>query len=241
MIQSEEGKLREIVNRTGAYCLSRFNDRDFGTLSEKSKGDFASDVDRSAETMLRTDLSLEFGTLPVVGEEQGGDMSRNCWIVDPLDGTTNFLNGLPIWAVSVARFRLGVPDIACISLPSLGVSISATRGKGITQHGPWPGRSERGSELFGVGRNGFWDDHQRISTERRLQEEGYSLLCLGSCASSMALCAAGVLAGYIEEEIEIWDCAAGILLCNEAGIATRYSTDRATGRTSVWAGATSSK
>ena len=103
--------------------------RDFTGATEaeaKGAGDYVSAVDRRSETEVRGVLEDATPDVPLLGEEEGGRRGDRYWVVDPLDGTTNFLHGFPINAVSVALVELGRPVVGVVHAPFLGETISTS-------------------------------------------------------------------------------------------------------------------
>ena len=99
-----------------------------GNVREKAPGDWVSDVDTSSEAAVRASLERDWPSLPVFGEEGGGVRGDVGWLVDPLDGTANFLHGFPAVGVSVALVEHGVPVVGSCTLRS---SASPTRRTGV--------------------------------------------------------------------------------------------------------------
>jgi len=110
--------------------------RDYGELSnlqvsQKAPGDYVTAVDRASETAIRELLAAETPEVPMVGEEEGGSAAGGrYWLVDPLDGTTNFLHGLPQFSVSIALAERGVLSQAVVYDPSRNELFTASRGAG---------------------------------------------------------------------------------------------------------------
>lgn len=194
-------------------------------MTTKGPADFVSDVDRSAEDLARQRFADAGCTLPVVGEERGGETGERYWIIDPLDGTTNYLSGLPIWGVSIALVDRGRPALGVVAAPALDLHVFGGLPFGLQCTGRLGLQPPRRNRLVAIGRNAGWTPRRRAKTESRLEAEGLTVVSLGSCAVSLALVALGRLAGYVEEHSRLWDCAAGVALCRAAGVRTRLRTD----------------
>jgi myo-inositol-1(or 4)-monophosphatase len=110
---------------------------------EKGAGDYVTDVDRRSEQTIARHLTSGAPGIPMVGEEAGGAPSDRYWLVDPLDGTTNFLHGLPMVGVSVALVADGRPLLGVVHAPFLRTTWSASRGRGADRDGR-PIRGRRG-------------------------------------------------------------------------------------------------
>lgn len=219
---ADRAALAEIVRETAAYCLSRFDAAASPAVEVKGCRDFVSEVDRAAERIARARLSAVFPGIPIVGEELGGSPCERYFVVDPLDGTTNFLNGLPIWGVSMALMVEGRPVLAAIEAPALDLRMSARAADRPIGNLAFPTSQ---AALFAVGRNPTWSTLERQATETSLENAGATVVSLGSCAVSLALVAQGKLQGYVERRTRLWDCAAGMLLCETAGCRVRLVPD----------------
>ncbi|WP_172296002.1 inositol monophosphatase family protein [Pseudoruegeria sp. HB172150] len=206
----------KVAGEVGTFCLARFQDGGSYNVSVKSARDFVSDVDMAAERLARDRLAATCPGIPVVGEEQGGTPGERYWLVDPLDGTTNFLSGLPFWGVSLALMEKGQPVLGAVTAPALGLHLCGGPG-GLECHGPLRGCPHRFNALVAVGRNGNWSPSERAAWELQLERDGQTIVSLGSCAISLALVALGRLGGYVERRTRLWDCAAGEVLCRAAG------------------------
>ena len=202
-----------------------------GNAREKAPGDWVTDVDTSSEEAVRESLERDWPSLPVFGEEGGGERGDVGWFVDPLDGTANFLHGFPAVGVSVALVQLGVPVVGVVHAPLLGITYSASRGGGAFADGERIAVSEREAERA-ICATGFpfrakadrLDEYLPIfeAALRRFED----LRRAGSASLDLAWTAAGVFDGYFEQALGPWDVAAGALLVREAGgVVTDWSGD----------------
>lgn len=192
-------------------------------VEQETKGDadYVSKVDREAEAMARSIIKERFPEDRIVGEEEGGEACQDYWVIDPVDGTVNFLSGLAYWGVSLAYVEDGKPRYGAIALPALGMFLSGGGEHDLHVRGPFPQLVDPSPKAFGIGRNPIWAHQARQKLETELEQKGYHIVSLGSCSASLAMVATGRLAGYIENDIKIWDCAAGHILCNAAGASSR--------------------
>ena len=192
----------------------------------KGAGDYVTEVDRASERAIREVLEDELPDLPVVGEEGGGREGPRHWLVDPLDGTTNFVHGFPIVGVSIALVHDGVPVVGVVHAPFLGDVWVAARGAGATVERP-DGRIEpiRVSAVpaeRAVVSTGF-PFRRKDALPRYLRamhaglERFEDLRRPGAAALDLAWVAAGVFDGFFELGLAPWDVAAGGLLVEEAG------------------------
>lgn len=196
-------------------------------------GDYVTDVDRDSEQAVTDVLTARTG-IPVVGEEEGGSTGRRYWVVDPLDGTTNFIHGFHVVGVSVALVEDGLPVVGAVHAPFLGDIFVGARGQGAEVRRP-DGKSEvlRISERdadHAVVATGF-PFRRKDVLPRYLAMFGAALERFedlrraGAASLDMAWTAAGVFDGFFELGLSPWDVAAGGVLIEEAG-----------GRVTDWSG-----
>lgn len=204
--------------------------RDFGEVeqlqvSTKGPADFVSQADYRAEAMLREELNRvrpEWGFLLEESGQVAGDPGAPRWIVDPLDGTSNFLHGIPHFAVSVAVEQDGEIIAGIVYNPITDETFWAEKGKGA-----WcgdrrlrvSGRRELAHALLATGipfkGHGDQVEFGRILAAVAPQVAG--IRRFGAAALDLAWVAAGRFDGYFERDIQAWDIAAGLLLVREAG------------------------
>ena len=187
----------------------------------KGHADYVTEVDRRAEEAVREVLDKETPGVSVIGEELGGAGDREFWLVDPLDGTTNFLHRFPAVGVSVALVAGGSPIAGAVHAPYLATTWTAARGQGAEQDGSPLQVSEAAPESSVVG-TGFPFRHEdrleeylevMIPALRRFED----LRRPGAVALDLAWVASGVFDGFFELGLSPWDVAAGALLIEEAG------------------------
>ena len=200
-----------------------------GAGSGSGSGDYVTEVDRESERAIMAFLGSSTG-VPVVGEETGGGSDRAAeryWLVDPLDGTTNFVHGFLAVGVSVALIEGGRPVAGAVHAPFLGETWSAARGEGtwVTREGGGAERlavSERPLERAVVG-TGFPFRRKEELLGRYMEafraglERFEDLRRPGAAALDLAWVASGVFDGFFELGLAAWDVAAGGLLIEEAG------------------------
>jgi myo-inositol-1(or 4)-monophosphatase len=213
----------------GSIVAERFGSA--GHAREKAPGDWVSDVDMSSEAAVRAALERDAPSLPVFGEETGGEHGDVGWLVDPLDGTANFLHGFRAVGVSVALVQHGVPVVGVVHAPLLGATYTASMGGGAFRNGERISVSERGSDRA-ICATGFpfrakaerLDEYLPVfeAALRRFED----LRRAGSASLDLAWTSAGVFDGYFEQALGPWDVAAGALLVREAGgVVTDWSGD----------------
>jgi len=204
--------------------------RDFGELEKlqvslKGPANFVSAADRRAEEMLYAELTKARPGYGFLGEEggsrDGADKSHR-WIVDPLDGTTNFLHGIPHFAISIALEREGIVVAGLIYNPAIDELFVAERGKGAflnEQRIRVAARKRLADAVVGCGIAHY--GHGDMSLSRKeigvVQENVAGMRRFGASALDLAWVAAGRLDGYWERSLNPWDIAAGVIMVREAG------------------------
>ena len=210
--------------REGARVIVRHVARiDTLKVDEKGRNDFVSEVDRLAEEVIVTTLRRSYPNHAILAEESGssGD-SEFQWIIDPLDGTTNFLHGYPHYCVSIALRHRGTLEQAVIFDPLRQELFTATRGAGAQLDGKRIRVSNRTSLNGALLGTGFpfrevsnLDPY--LSTLGALMPLAAGIRRGGSAALDLAYVAAGRFDGFWEFGLSVWDVAAGVLLVREAG------------------------
>ncbi|MGB1034393.1 MAG: inositol monophosphatase family protein [Primorskyibacter sp.] len=214
------------ARRAGRSLVKDFREVENLQVSTKGAGDFVSRADIAAEAILREDLMTARPNYGWLGEESGetpgADPTRR-WIVDPLDGTTNFLHGLPHWAVSIALEHRGKIVSAVVFDPAKDEMFYAEKGAGAwlnnSQRIRVSGRRRMSEALFATGIP-FGTRRTLPATMHdlaRLMPECAGVRRMGAAALDLAYVAAGRYDGYWERELHLWDIAAGVLIAQEAG------------------------
>ncbi len=210
--------------RGAGNIIARHMDRlDRVTVEIKADNDFVTEVDRMAEREIVAVLRKAYPDHAVRGEEFGdsGD-SDYVWIIDPLDGTTNFLHGFPTFSVSIALRHRGVLEVGVIYDPVRQELFTAKRGAGAMLDGRrlrmTPRRSLQAA-LIGTGFPFKCPEHldAYVGMFRAVLERAGDVRRTGSAALDLAYVAANRLDGFWEIGLEEWDIAAGTLLIQEAG------------------------
>jgi myo-inositol-1(or 4)-monophosphatase len=213
-----------------AMKAGRSLSRDFGEVqnlqvSLKGPGNFVSQADHKAEEIVFNELSRARPGYGFLMEERGaieGEDDQHRWIVDPLDGTTNFLHGIPIFAVSIALERQGQIVAGVIYNPAMDELYTAERGGGAFLNDRRLRVAARmkledaviatGVPHLGLGHHGNY-----LIELRNVMGEVAGIRRLGAAALDLAYVAAGRFDGFWEEGLHAWDMAAGMLLIREAG------------------------
>ncbi len=218
------------VMTTAARIAAKGLRRDFGEVenllvSVKGVGDFVSKADTKAEQVIRETLMHARPAYGWLGEEsepvEGSDPRRR-WIVDPLDGTTNFLHGLPHWAISIAMEHKGEIVAGVVFDPIKDELFTAEKGGGAWVNGKRlrvSNRKDLSECLFATGVPFGEKKTLGLTTKDlvSLMPTCAGVRRFGSAALDLAYVAAGRYDGYWERELSSWDMAAGLLLVREAG------------------------
>ncbi len=190
-------------------------------VTEKRRHDLVTDADRASEALIVERIRAAFPNAAILGEESGahGGHGDERFIVDPLDGTTNYAHRYPLFCVSIAYERAGVVEAGAVFAPVLGELYAARRGGGATCNGA-PVRVSAvarvndamvctGFNPAGYARNGKYFAH--------LSDRAQAVRRDGSAALDLAFVAAGRYDAFWEWDLKAWDVAAGALLIAEAG------------------------
>lgn len=193
------------------------------TVARKGPRDYVTEVDRASEESIVETLQTAYPDHAVLGEEYGLQGSADAefqWIIDPLDGTTNFIHGLPNYAVSIALTQRGVLTQAVIYDPSRNELFTASRGSGAflnDRRVRVSGRIRYAEALLGAHWPGSAGPDQGSGKFRQIAESSTGVRRMGSTVLDLAYVACGRFDGYCGVGLKPWDLAAGSLLVLEAG------------------------
>ncbi|MDX1434010.1 MAG: inositol monophosphatase family protein [Gammaproteobacteria bacterium] len=210
--------------RSAGALIVRYLERvDSLTVTTKQRNEFVSEVDREAEAIIIDTIHKAYPGHAVLAEESGGHGRHEYrWIIDPLDGTTNYLHGFPQFAVSIALEYRGRLDQGVIFDPLRQELFTASRGEGARLDERRMRVSNRASLRDALLGTGFpfrrlQDLDTYIATFRALVPRTAGVRRAGAAALDLAYVAAGRLDGFWEFGLEPWDMAAGVLMIQEAG------------------------
>ncbi len=209
----------------GEVALASWRNLAAGEVSEKQKNDFVTNADRASEERIVSRIREAFPGDNFLGEEggrRGADAGARTWIIDPLDGTSNFIAGFPFWSVSIAA-REGDEIVAGVVWdPLRQEAYTAERGSGAFRNGARirvTGREDLDGAFLATGFP--FRSREKIdlylSVFRALFLKARAIRRAGSAALDLAMVAAGVYDGFFEFRLSVWDIAAGVLLIEEAG------------------------
>ncbi len=191
----------------------------------KADNTLVTEADRQVELFLRDKLGQLAPDWSFLGEEGGlvGDPNAPCWVIDPIDGTTNFVRGLPLWCVSVGAVFDGNAIFGCIAVPPLDEMFWASIGSGA-----WRQSSTRSAVALHVFDSDSLMQEDLIAcnttAETAVNFEGVSCRArnFGSLTYHMAALAQGALVGSVARQHQLHDIAAGMCICHEAGCVSRF-------------------
>jgi myo-inositol-1(or 4)-monophosphatase len=214
--------------RRGASIINRASfDIDRIKVNEKQHNDFVTEVDHAAEQAIIEVLKTAYPDHAILAEESGAsanlhDENENVWIIDPLDGTTNFIHSFPQYCVSIALQQRGQITQAVVYDPTRNELFTASKGAGaylnekrirVTK------RDRMADSLIGTGFPFRGTDNldEYVKMFRVMTEKTAGLRRAGAAALDLAYVACGRLDGFFEKGLQPWDVAAGSLLITEAG------------------------
>jgi myo-inositol-1(or 4)-monophosphatase len=213
------------ARRAGRGLVKDFREVENLQVSIKGAGDFVSRADIQAEKTIKEELMGARPTYGWLAEEGGGDEGQDPtrrWIVDPLDGTTNFLHGLPHWAISIALEHKGQIVAGVVFDPAKDEMFFAEKGAGAWMNDMRlrvSGRHRMIESIFATGLPfaGRADLPDTLRDLGRILPVCAGVRRWGSAALDLAYVAAGRYDGYWERRLNSWDLAAGMLIVREAG------------------------
>jgi len=218
---------QDLARRAGSLALDYFRNRARLTVELKGPQDFVSRADRDVEALLRREIARAFPADRFLGEETAEAYAGpidGCWVVDPIDGTHNFLRGVSYWNVAIAYVEQGRARIGVVFDPVSGELYHGTRGGGA-----WCDDANGRSRLqvatttvlagacVALGHHDRAPSADYLEIRRRMMAAGVAMRNFGSGALQLAHVAQGRLDGFIELSLSIWDAIGGVLLIEEAG------------------------
>ncbi|PZO65744.1 MAG: inositol monophosphatase [Pseudoxanthomonas suwonensis] len=211
----------------GNVLLRHMNRLDALNVVEKQRMDYASEVDGLAEAEIAKELRRANPDYAILGEESGArpgksGNSRFTWVIDPLDGTSNYLHGIGHWCVSIALVENGEPQQAVIFDPLRNELFTASRGSGAVLNDKRIRVSQRPDVAGAMLCTGFPPRERerapaQLAAVQQLLLQAEDIRRTGSAALDLAYVACGRFDGYFEAGVQPWDIAAGALLVREAG------------------------
>jgi myo-inositol-1(or 4)-monophosphatase len=222
-IEARFALAKSLAAEAGALALDYFDKRETLVIETKRDlQDVVSIADRNVETLLREKVAKALPDDGFLGEEYGYQEGNSgyTWVVDPIDGTAPFVNGMPSWCVSIAVLHDNIPVVGVIQVPCENELYASAKGLGASLNGKPlvldPSRTIQNA-LTGIGCNNYVTPERVGAIVTALLEIGGNFIRNGSGALMLAYVAAGRLVGYYEPYMRAWDCMAGFCLVKEAG------------------------
>lgn len=225
MSQDLEARLKfavDIAKQAGELGMKYFREVDKLTVESKGHQDLVSNADRELELFIRAAINEAYPGDGIVGEEHAPVASSTGydWVLDPIDGTANFVRGIPAWTVVIACTKDGRTVVGAVHEPSSGETFHGRKGGGAFVNGKTmraspATRMTEGS--IGIGFSNRVEAAKVLPLMRDIMAEGGVFFRNASGALMLAYVAAGRLLGYAEEHMNAWDCLAALLLVEEAG------------------------
>lgn len=214
-----------LCKEVGEFQMRHWQSVKSKDIADKGLNQLVSFVDKESEQLLMQGLAKILPGSCFIGEEFNPDSvlsDEPTWIIDPLDGTTNFLHGLPVFAVSVALWDAGDAQLGVIHSPAMGETFLAVRGGGAFLNGKslcLGGELELSQSLIATGFPYYDFDKMTPYLEllSELMRGTHGLRRMGSAAIDLAYTAAGRFDAFYEMGLAPWDVAAGVLIVEEAG------------------------
>ncbi|MCC6868130.1 MAG: inositol monophosphatase [Burkholderiales bacterium] len=227
-VEARYAAARRIARAAGGRALDYFHRRDELAVETKGVADYVTRADRDVEQFIRGELAAAFPGDGFLGEETAasftGPLDR-CWVVDPIDGTHNFLRGVPYWNVAIGYVEHGVTVVGAICDPNAdevhharlggGAWVDRRTGPSVRLHVAATTSLAGSYVTLGHHDRSFSDRYFEI--RRRMMEANVAMRNFGSAALQLAHVASGRLDGFVEMEVSAWDAVAGLLLVTEAG------------------------
>ena len=222
------------AREAGEVQLKYFRSSHLNIRAKFNDSDIVTVADKASEQVIINNINRTYPQHAILSEEMGGNAieSDYRWIIDPLDGTTNFSNGLPLFSVSIAVEYQGEVIVGVVYAPYLDEMFHAVKGGGAWLNGKPIAPSGKESLSHSVVTTGFPVDKDtttdnNLDNVSRVLPRVRGMRRLGSAAIDLCYVAAGFLDGYWEMNLHTWDVAAGQLIVQEAGACySHFRTDR---------------
>lgn len=221
--------VEEWARQVGEIQLRYFRSADLEIATKYNDFDVVTRADKESEALIISKINETFPDHDILAEESGEYSRRSSWrwVIDPLDGTTNFSQGLPLFCVSIALEHDGEPVVGVVYAPYLNEMFSAVKGAGATLNGCPIHCSKKTSLNMAVVSTGLPVDKKEnrdnnLPAISKVGVEVRGLRRLGSAAIDLCYTAAGFLDGYWELALHRWDISAGSLIASEAGATVGY-------------------
>lgn len=213
----------EVVAReAAARALSYYRERESLVVERKKPLDLVTAADRDVERLIRERIRQAFPEDAFFGEESTRELSSTgrTWVIDPIDGTLNFVRGIDDWAVSIGVLEQGRPIAGVVALPARGVHVAGGPSYGARCNGAEltapPDQAPR-DVVVGIGLFASTPLEDQLAVVRGLGALGYSFRRNGSTSVSLTMLARGQLDGFVALDVAAWDFAAGVAIVEALG------------------------
>ncbi|KEY53254.1 myo-inositol-1-monophosphatase [Agrobacterium tumefaciens] len=227
-----------IIEEAMGLALRFFEARDAIATRTKGFQDFVSEADTTVEKLVRDRLAAAFPGETVLGEEMGGVADDAYWIIDPIDGTANFLRGSPLWGISLGFVRNGRPELGVVAMPIFKDIYAAADGTGLMLNGKPLARHVpfEDVQVMSLGDSAAADAEEVAALSVGLRHAGWVVESIRSTSIGLAFAARGIFDGHLQKLTTMWDIAGGVVLAREAGLDVRIGTRSGSGIPWVAAG-----
>lgn len=214
--------IQNVIRESGDLILEHFGSRI--SADRKMDGSFVTSLDREVEKRIRRAIQNEYPDHSILGEEEGiaGNDPDHLWILDPIDGTHNFMRGLPHFAISLGYAHRGVLESGIVFIPSENAWFEGTRGMGARKNGKEIGLAKVSRlEDASLGFDSSFALHPAEMGKLLgdLSSKTFNVRIFGSTAVMLAYLAEGKIDAIVEVSVQPWDYAGGAIIAMEAGAA----------------------
>lgn len=210
-----------IAQQAGELAVKMRQQSGANFIANKGHQDFVTEADQAVERFIRERIEAQFPNEAIVGEEEGvTGQSDTCWVIDPIDGTANYMRGLPEWAISIACVQNNCITHAVLNLPDIGKTATAQIGCGAFVNGQKLQVSNTqtpAKSMIILGHSDRLPLKTHLSAIEDLLNAGFEYRRQGSACFGLFSVAAGWAEAYHELHLNPWDAFAGMLLITEAG------------------------
>ncbi len=222
--------VRQLAESAGTLQMEYLNSA-VKMENKSSQVDIVTEVDQRCEELITSNLHTKFPDHEILGEEQGSQSSSNNspyrWVIDPLDGTTNYVHRVPVFATSIALLKHDRPVLGVVHSAPLGRTYTAIAGEGayLTRtplHTSKTSRLNASLVATGVPYDRATTEKNNVNYIAHLTPRVRGIRRMGAAALDICFVAEGVFDAYWELKVRLWDIAAGILIAREAGAVVNY-------------------
>ena len=205
------------IAREAAHLALELHGR--AAVEVKADNTLVTEADRALEAMLHVRLGELAPEWSFLGEETGltVDTTSPCWVIDPIDGTTNFVRGIPLWCVSIGAVRNGVPIFGVIAVPPMGEVYWAAQGQGAWREHAGKVQQIRATDRTALSQEDLLATNTTVDNRIDLKKIPCRHRNLGSLTYHLVATARGSLLASLSQFHKLHDVAAGVCLCQEAG------------------------